>query len=349
MTDENQKDAGRKSDPAGFSGVNTGGRDTGGMNDDGTNESSMKTGTINIGGIYAAALTPMQDDLCVDHDRLARHSRWLLDNGCNGVVLMGTTGEANSLSVPERKTLLERILSAGLPPERLIVGTGCCAFTDTLDLTLHAVERAVAGVLVLPPFYYKKVPDAGLFAAFDNVIQSVNERFHDAHCPIILYHFPQMAGIGFSDNLVRKLVEAHPTVIGMKDSSGDFKHMSRLSRTLPDFRMFTGTETYLLDLLKAGGAGTISASVNVTASVCADIFKRWKAENMRPQQDHLTAVRQTLESEAFIPGLKGLFASVTGDGAWLNMRPPFVPLPELAIERIRRELERLEFSFPVVD
>ena len=300
----------------------------------------------NLDGVYTASLTPMRDDLTVDHEALARHCRWLMQNGCHGVVLMGTTGEANSLSVTERKELLERALSSGFPADKFIVGTGCSAFTDTLDLTLHAVNRGVRAVLVLPPFYYKKVSDEGLFSAFDTVIQ----RTADSRVRIILYHFPQMSGIAFPDALVRRLVKSFPSVvIGMKDSGGDFEHMERLCRTLPEFKMFTGTERYLLDILKNGGAGTISASANVTSGLCSGVFERWTEENLRPQQDFLSSVRGVLESQPFIPGLKGLFASVTGRAEWLNMRPPFVPLKEPDIGRMRRELDRLEFKFPDID
>ncbi|HMB92887.1 MAG TPA: dihydrodipicolinate synthase family protein, partial [Rhodothermales bacterium] len=139
-------------------------------------------------GVYAACLTPLHDDLRIDHETLAGHARWLLTNGCDGLILLGTTGEANSFSIAERMALLEGIIEAGLPPSRLMVGTGCCAVPDTVALTKHAMAHGVGGVLMLPPFYYKQASDDGIFAAFEQVIQQVGE----ATLQVYLYHFPRM-------------------------------------------------------------------------------------------------------------------------------------------------------------
>ena len=274
-------------------------------------------------GVYAAALTPLHDDLSIDHETLAAHARWLLANGCDGLVLLGTTGEANSFSLAERMALLDNVIEAGLPPGRLLVGTGCCATPDTVMLTQHAVVHGVGGVLMLPPFYYKNVSDEGLFAAFDQVIQQVGEEA----LQIYLYHFPKMSGVSFSPSLIEKLLHRYPdTVVGMKDSSGDFQHMEHTIASFPGFRVFAGTERYLLGMLGIGGAGCISATTNVTCRLAGEVFAKRATQEARNLQSQLTAMRATLEAFPLAAALKHLTAVRTGQASWRNVRPPLQPL-----------------------
>ena len=276
-------------------------------------------------GVYAACLTPQHENLSVDHAALAEHGRWLLDNGCDGLVLMGTTGEANSFGVVERMDMLDAVLEAGIPAERLMVGTGCCAVPDSVTLTRHAVARGVGGVLMLPPFYYKNVRDEGVFAAFDQVIQQVGE----AGLQIYLYHFPQMTAVPFTNELIARLLDAYPeTIAGMKDSSGDWMHMKSTVAAFPGFRVFAGTERYLLDILKAGGGGCITATTNVTCPLAGEVFARWKGDDARVLQHRLTELRAAIEAYPMIPALKRIMAARTGREVWLNMRPPQAPLGE---------------------
>ncbi|MFH1943684.1 MAG: dihydrodipicolinate synthase family protein [bacterium] len=292
-------------------------------------------------GVYAASLTPMKKDLSVDHDRLAAHCRWLLQNGCDGLVILGTTGEANSLSVTERIDLIETLVESGLPAHRLIVGTGCCAVPDTQTLTEHALRCGVGGVLILPPFYYKRVTDDGLFAVFDKVIQHAG----NSRLKIYLYHFPQMSGIPFSDTLIERFLSVYPgTIAGIKDSSGDWNHMKTLCQTFPDFEVFAGTEKFLLDILKAGGVGCISATANVTCRLIGEIYAKWKTEDVHALQERLTRIRQAFESYSFVPALKVLMADWTDDPSWENMRPPHVPLKEEEAEALKTALKNLDFQ-----
>ena len=276
-------------------------------------------------GVYAASLTPQREDRSVDHEALAAHARWLLDNGCDGIVLMGTTGEANSFDVVERMDVLDAVLEAGLPAHRLMVGTGCCAVPDSVTLTRHAVSREVGGVLMLPPFYYKNVHDEGVFAAFDQVIQQVGE----AALKVYLYHFPQMSAVPFTPELVGRLLEAYPeTIAGMKDSSGDWVHMNDMVETFPVLRIFAGTERFLLDILEIGGAGCITATTNVTCPLAGQVFARWQSDEARSLQHRLTELRATIEAYPAIPALKRIMAEQTGRAEWLNLRPPMTPLTE---------------------
>lgn len=293
-------------------------------------------------GVYAAALTPLREDLSIDHEAFAEHCRWLLANGCDGVAPMGTTGEANSFSVAERIEALDRLVEAGLPPERLLVGTGCCAIPDTVALTRHAAARG-AGALALPPFYYKNVSDDGLYAAFDEVIQRVG----DPRLRLYVYHFPQMSAVPLSRALIARLVKRYPdTVVGMKDSSGDWSNMKAVCEELPGFRVYSGTEKLLLPILRAGGAGCISATVNTTCTLAAEVYAKRASDDAEALQARLAAVRDTMDAYPPIPALKRLAAERTGRDAWRLPRPPHVPLDEARFAELKADLQKLGFTAP---
>lgn len=295
------------------------------------------------GSVYAASLTPLHDDLRVDLDALIAHVRWLLYKGCDGVVLFGTTGEANSFSLAERIAAVEAVLDAGIPPHRLMVGTGCCAVPDTVALTRHAVAHGVGNVLMLPPFYYKSVRDEGLFEAFDQVIQQVG----DDALQVYLYHFPQISAIPFSHELVERLLTAYPgTVVGIKDSSGDWMHMKGMMAAFPCLQVYAGTDRFLLDILEAGGAGCISATTNVTSRLAGDIVARYRSEDVRPLQHRLTQIRKAMEAHPVIPTLKWIMAERTGRTAWRNLRPPLTPLGETEVATLLASLQQLNFLDP---
>ncbi|MBX2820651.1 MAG: dihydrodipicolinate synthase family protein [Rhodothermaceae bacterium] len=287
------------------------------------------------GGVLAASLTPMKPDLSIDHDRLISHVNWLLSNGCDAIAYMGTTGEANSFSIDERIRALDALAAAGIPMNALIVGNGCCAFPDTLRLTRHALEHGVAGVLLLPPFYYKGVSDEGVLASCDTVIQKLG----DDRLQVYLYHFPYMSQVPFSDAVIEKLIDRYPnTIAGIKDSSGDWDHISHLIASFPSLRVFAGTERYLLDTLRAGGAGCISASVNVTAPLAAEVKRTFQEDQGLALQDSLSTARLAIQSRPMIPALKGVMARLTNDSDWDSIRPPLTPLPAAEIDSLLNEL-----------
>ena len=225
-------------------------------------ESKERSGAVGLKGVLAAVLTPMDEDLNPDHQAFAAHCRRLLAAGCHGLSVFGTTGEANSLSVDERLAVLEALVESGIPPEKLLPGTGSCALTDTVRLSQAALEAGTAGALVLPPFYYKSVGDDGLFRFFAEVV----ERVGDDSLRLYLYHIPQMTGVDLGLSLISRLIDAYPgVVVGTKDSSGDRERIMALCREFPDFSVLAGTETLLLETLRSGGEGCISATVNVTS------------------------------------------------------------------------------------
>lgn len=293
-------------------------------------------------GVFAAALTPMNEDLSVDTARLIGHYRWLLANGCDGVAVLGTTGEANSFSVEERLAVIEAVGASGLPMSKLMIGTGCCAVPDTVRLTRSALAAGADNVLMLPPFYYKGVSDDGVFDTFSRVVEAVA----DERLRIYLYDFPQMTGIRLSLDLIGRFLDAFPgTIVGIKDSSGDIDNMRAILHRFPDFGVFAGTERYLLDVLRDGGPGCISASTNLTAPMAAEVYANWNTDRADALQESLIEVRTAIETAPMVPGLKALMARKSGDPAWNAMRPPLMKLDPAKAEALADALAATSFRF----
>jgi len=273
--------------------------------------------------VLTASLTPLDQDLNIDGDHLARHVQWLLRRGASGVVLLGTTGEANSFTTSERMLALEAVVSSGVDPEKLIVGTGCCALKDTVDLTRNALRAGVHRILVLPPFYYKQVSEDGLFAAYDYLLQSVgNDEIR-----VYFYHFPKMSAIPISVALVERLIQGYPgNIAGFKDSSGDWAHISAMIRHFRELEVFAGSEQFLLDTLEEGGAGCISATANVTSQLAAELLHKWKTPEAKMLQARLYEIRRAVEKWPMIPALKALMRELTQQWNWANLRPPLKAL-----------------------
>lgn len=298
-------------------------------------------------GVFAAALTPVDENLNIDHQAFVKHCNRLLGSGCHGLGIFGTTGEANSFSLEERITALDTLVENGVPADRLLPGTGSCAISDAIRMSRVALEGGTPGVLVLPPFYYKDVSDDGLFRFFAELIEGVG----DDRLKVYLYHIPQMTGTGFSLPLIQRFLEAYPdSIVGIKDSAGDLKRIKTLRREFPDFNVFAGTERYLLDTLLEDGMGCISATVNVTSQLARQVFDLHEsgedAEALTVQQS-LTEVRATIEGFPNIPALKSLMGKLTGEEAWHYVRPPLTALGdeqarELVSDLIKREFREKE-------
>jgi 4-hydroxy-tetrahydrodipicolinate synthase len=293
-------------------------------------------------GVLAPVVTPFQRDLSPDGERFIRHCRWLLGQNC-GLAVFGTNSEANSLSVEERIELLDLLLDAGLDPKRMMPGTGCCALPDTVRLTSHAVEAGAAGVLMLPPFYYKGVSDEGLYRSFAQVI----DRVGDDRLRVYLYHFPQMSAVPFSLELVGRLREAFPgIVVGMKDSSGDRAHLESVLRAFPGFGMFAGNETLLLANMRAGGAGCISATANVNPAAIGRLFQNWRSGEAEAIQASLNDVRLAVQQFPLVPALKRIVSHFASDPEWNRLRPPLTELSESDGRKLISDLEKVRFDMP---
>jgi 4-hydroxy-tetrahydrodipicolinate synthase len=288
-------------------------------------------------------VTPFNADLSPDADRLIKQCQWLLSQNV-GLAVFGTNSEANSLSVDEKIDLLVRLKEAGVDTSRMMPGTGCCALTDTVRLTAHATKLGCAGTLMLPPFYYKGVSDEGIFANFAEVI----ERVASESLRIYLYHIPPIAQVGFSVDLIERLVTRYPkTVVGIKDSSGDWDNTySMLEREWDDFRVFVGSESFLLANMRNGGAGCISATANVNPAAIDELYQNWQADNADDLQRALDEVRDTVMAYPMIPALKATVAEFGGDDAWRAVRPPLVSLDADKSAALAAALRNIGFEMP---
>ena len=278
-------------------------------------------------GVWSPVLVPLRPDLSIDSKRFLAHAHWLLAQGCHGLALLGTTSEANSFSVSERKALVERVIEGGIPPERLMVGTGCCALTDSVELTRHALDAGCRRVLMLPPFYYKGMSDEGLFRSFAEVI----ERVGDPALEVFLYHFPRLSGVPVTEGLIALLDGEFPEVIaGVKDSSGDWSNTRMMLDRFPHLAIFPGSEVFLLDGLRGGGAGCITATSNVNAAGARAIFDAWDDgdDTADSMQEAATAVRRAIDRHPGIPAQKYLIAHYRNDPEWRAVRPPMTDLTD---------------------
>lgn len=276
-----------------------------------------------VAGAWTASLTPLNADLSIDAIAYVEHLTWLLGAGSAGVAALGTTGEANSFSVPERRDLITALGKSGIPPERMVIGTGCCAVPDTIELTRAALDAGYTNVLMLPPFYYKTVSEDGLFAAYAAVL----ERVADPRLRVLIYDFPQMTGFKIETSLLRRLAAAFEgVVVGVKNSSGDWAAMETTLQQMPGFRVFAGSEQFLLQTLRAGGPGCISATANVTSRMLAALVDTWRSPAADERQAAITGTRQMLAQFPAIPALKEIMAHATRRPAWRRMRPPLANL-----------------------
>lgn len=276
-------------------------------------------------GVMAPVLTPMDEALNPDVPRWIALCKELLSEGCTGLAPFGTTSEANSLGIGERMEMLDRALEEGVPAQSLVVGTGTCALPDTVRLSAQAAARKCAGVLLLPPFYYKGVPEEGLFRSVAQLIEKVG----DANLKVYLYHIPPVAVVGFGLGLIERLLKAYPgTVVGMKDSSGDVEFHLAALKAFPGFDIWAGTEKLLLANLQGGGVGTISAMANVIAPQIRAFHDSWKEPEAASRQAALDRHRLSIKDWPLIPALKAIKAGQTGHAPWSLTRPPLCPLSD---------------------
>jgi 4-hydroxy-tetrahydrodipicolinate synthase len=298
-----------------------------------------------IKGVLAPVVTPFNADLSPDPQRFVAHCRWLLTQHC-GLAVFGTNSEANSLSVNERIALLEALAAEDVDTSRMMPGTGCCALTDSVRLTEHAVKLGCAGVLMLPPFYYKGVSEDGLYRNFAEII----ERVGDSRLRIYLYHIPPVAVVGITPRLVERLMKAYPSAIaGMKDSSGDWNNtktfLDAFSRQ--GFDMFVGSETFLLANMRNGGAGCISATANVNPAAIHKLWAEWQSNNAEDQQAALNVVRDAFGKKyTMIPALKQAIAHFGDDPQWAAVRPPLDALTKEQAASLIAELKEIGFTMP---
>lgn len=278
-------------------------------------------------GVIAPNLTPFNQDLSVATDLYVAHARKLLIDGCVGLAPFGTTGEALSIGVDERIDILDQLIAAGVDPACLIPGTGLTSLPDTARLTRAVVKRGCAGALVLPPFFYKNPTDEGLFAYYATLIDKVaSDRLR-----IYLYHIPQVAGVGVPVDVAARLRREFPqTVVGIKDSSGDWDNTSRLLE-IDGLVVYPGSELPVIEAMEKGAPGCITATANLNAGPIAEVIKLMGDADRQAAQTRLEqpkAVRQILKQYITIPAQKRWLAITTGEERWANVRPPLMPMSQ---------------------
>ena len=271
-----------------------------------------------ISGVWAAALTPLTSNLEIDLALLAEHSRRVLGDGADGIVLFGSTGEAASFSVDERMAALDGLLEAGITPDQLVVGTGCPSLPDTVTLTRHALESGARGSLVMPPYFYKSVADDAVLAYYSSLFAAVPKA------GMYLYHFPKLSAVPISPEIIQGLAARFGSqLVGLKDSTGDPDSLACFFDT-GTLSVMPGTER-LLELARTrGGRGVITASANVSARLISDCWSG--ADSADPEA--MMAVRAQLEQTGTIPTMKAWLAHRFDYPGWNRVRPPLSVLSD---------------------
>jgi len=271
-------------------------------------------------GVIAAIATPINEDGSPDTARATKLARFLIDNGCDGLNVLGTTGEATSFSLEERKRVMDAYKAAGLPLDRMMVGAGAAAVADAIALTRHAADLGFGGALVLPPFYYKGVPDDGLVAYIDAIAKGTAQK----PVPLYLYHYPQQSGLHWHVALVKRLLDTFGgRIVGLKDSSGDMNYAREVAALSKSFDVFPSTEAVLLEARTGAFAGCISATANLNADLCQ---LAWKNGD-KAAHDAAVTIRKLFDGRPLVSGVKALLSHIHGDPALARMKPPLAAFP----------------------
>jgi 4-hydroxy-tetrahydrodipicolinate synthase len=268
-----------------------------------------------LSGVIAAIATAVDENGEPDCARSTALAKFLLDHGCDALNVLGTTGEATSFSTEQRRKLMSAYREAGLPMERLMVGTGAAAVRDAVELTRHAAELGFAAALLLPPFYYKGVADDGLVAYVEAIVAATKHR----PIPVYLYNFPALSGVPWHVGLVARIVASFGNrVAGLKDSSGDLGFARAAAAVAPGFAVFPSNEAALLEARNGPFAGCISATVNLNADLCARAYRGGDAVALEAAAN----IRKLFDGKPLIAGVKALLAHIHGDPAWARVMPP---------------------------
>lgn len=293
-------------------------------------------------GAFAPVVTPFHADLTPDAPRFLAHCEWLLSHGV-GLAPFGTNSEANSLGAGERMALLDHLVEHGLDVRRMLPGTGCCSLTETVALTRHAVARGCAGVLMLPPFFYKGIADDGLYDYYARVIEQVG----DTRLRLYLYHIPALSGVPITLPVIERLIRDFPqTVVGIKDSSGDWNNLSAMLDAFPGFGIFPASESLVSRASARGAKGCISATVNINPQLIGRLCREWSSADGAALQAQADAVRTIVQSFPMIPALKAVLASHRNDRAWAQLRPPLSALTSEQHARLHAALAACGFALP---
>ncbi|MEO8345384.1 MAG: dihydrodipicolinate synthase family protein [Betaproteobacteria bacterium] len=286
-----------------------------------------------VKGLWCAMLTPLDASGGVDLGQLVAHAKSLLARDVDGVAPFGTTGEGQSFSVAERIAGIDALIAGGIAKERVVAATGCAALPETIALTRHGVQSGCAACLVLPPFFWKEVSDDGLYAWYSRVIEAVG----DQRLRIYLYHIPQVTGTPLSVDLIARLAQAFPGIIaGVKDSAGDWSNTQALLERVPQLAILVGHEPHLPRLVRAGGAGTICGVANLFPSLVRALL----SPSVTPaDEERVTTFIEIAFRQPFLAGFKAIVAEQTRNPGWRAVRPPLIPLDEMARQSLLSALQ----------
>jgi 4-hydroxy-tetrahydrodipicolinate synthase len=283
-----------------------------------------------IRGVLAPLLTPFNDDSSVATDLYVAHAKSLLEQGCAGLVPFGTTGEALSVGIDERIAAVQALVDGGIDPTRMIPGTGVSNVADSARLSRACLDMGCAGVMTLPPFYYKSVTEDGLYRHFAQLLDAIGA---DAH--VYLYHIPPIAVVGIPPALAARLHADFPdTIVGIKDSSGDWDN-TRSLLGIDGLIVYPGSELPLLDALELGAPGCISATANLNAAAIAAVINAYDqggVDAAREMHREVKRYRLLMQDYAPIPA------------RWANVRPPLMAMPEAEGRELAAILQQ-EFDF----
>ena len=295
-------------------------------------------------GIWAPCLTPIHENGEINFPKLSEHIEWLLSNGCHGVALFGTTGEASSFSAGERMVALEKVLSFGIPSDRLIVGNGFPAISDTIAVTQHALDHGCNKVMMLPPFYFKEPSVEGLSRSYREVLDQINS----SEIRVVLYHFPKMSTVPITHELIDAMISSHGDLIaGLKDSTGDWDSTEAYIRNFPQLSIFPGTDVLLLRGLKVGGAGTITATATINPAGIRKVYDLWHEQlDADDAQEAAEKVRSIAFRYPLSSALKSVHAALRNEPDWQHVRPPLTVLSSEDQSDLMRDLSDIGFELP---
>lgn len=286
-------------------------------------------------GVYAAALTPMHEDFSCNHKALFNHCSDLINRGCKGVVLFGTTGEGPSFSVEEREQSLKSLVKLGMDPQKLILGISCCAVDDVVRLIRTALEQNCSAVLIAPPFFYKNTEEAGIITFYREIIKKVDT----SDLKIILYHIPQLSGVSITLNIIKTLRQEFPNhVIGIKESEGNLSFTKEILSTFPGFKVYAGKELHISEAVQLGAAGGINGIANAYPELICSLYAFGKDEQKPNNTEAIQHIAHALKAYPTLPAIKNIVKRQKGD-AWHVMRPPLTSLDEKQSQSLMEALK----------
>lgn len=275
-------------------------------------------------GVFAASLTPMHQDFSCNHEEFASHCKDLINRGCKGVVLFGTTGEGSSFSIDERITGIKKLFKLGVDPQKSILVVNCCAITDAIRLASAAAEQKCAAVLIAPPFFFKQVDDAGVLAFYRRVIQEIKH----SDLKILLYHIPQYSGVPITLTIIKALREEFPgKVIGIKESEGNLSLTKEILTKFPGFKIFVGNELQISEAVQLGAAGGICGLANIYPELICSLYDFGKDQKKPDNNKMIQNIIESVKSYSIFPAIKNLVEKQKGS-AWHVLRPPLMSLDQ---------------------